>query len=452
MTHALPLPRTHQPPRRGTHWLIGTSQKMIVAATKPLAASRGLADTLGIDVFRNTLITAMAVLVCLLTTSHAAAQELRLQQFRSKSYLIHTNLSRDEVRVFGRYMDTVFAQYEDRFREFHTRSPAQMPLYLLRTEEQYQRFMTSQDIAATHTGGMFFFSPASQGLATWVQGRSRSQTFQVLQHEGFHQFAFNHLGRDLPTWINEGLAQYFEDAIIVGDKMTTGLANARRVEQVKHALEAQTAIDFSRLVGLSADQWADKLHGDPDEAALMYAQSWSVVFFLIHGEDDRYQPAFARYLQKVSAGRDHQTAFQEVFGADSLRPLAKRWADFAKKQQPDPINTAASRMEFLGEALRFMYQRGETAPKSLIKLRDSLQARHFVLTRKSHGITVEVTADDPDLYRYRRRNGSTGQFKLLEPSRDDLPPRITATGLHPEPTLVWSRDAEGNLVQDIEYR
>ena len=401
----------------------------------------------------GALLRAVAgLLLCLTTAGHAAAEQLNLQKFRSRSYLIHTNLTRDEVRVFGKHMDTVFAQYEDRFREFNARSPQQMPLYLLRTEAQYQQFMTSQGIDATNTGGMFFFSPKSQGLATWTRGRSRSQTFQVLQHEGFHQFAFNHLGRNLPTWINEGLAQYFEDAIIVGDHMTIGLANARRVQQVKHALESKTAIDFARLVGFTAEDWAEALHSDPDLAALMYAQSWSVVFFLIHGENDRYHPAFARYLHKVSTGRDHQDAFHEAFGNDSLRLLAKHWTKFALQQQPDPINTAASHMEFLGEALRFMYQRGESAPRSLNKLRDSLQQRKFVLTRRAHGVTVEVAADDPELYHYQRRNGTSALFKLLEPARDDLPPRITAAGLRPEPTLVWSRDADGKLVQDIQYR
>jgi uncharacterized protein DUF1570 len=400
----------------------------------------------------RAIFSVLAVLLCLLTTSPLLAQKLELQKFQSKSYIIHTNLSRDEVRAFGRHMDTVFAQYEDRFREFNTRTLAHMPLYLLRTEQQYQQFMASQDIKASNTGGMFFFSPKSQGLATWTQGRSRSQTFQVLQHEGFHQFAFNYLGTDLPTWINEGLAQYFEDAIIVGDKMTTGLASTRRLQQVQHALESGKAIDFAQLVNLSPQRWADTLHSNPDRAALLYAQSWSIVFFLIHGENNKYQPAFARYLQKVSAGRDHQSAFNEVFGENSLRPLAKLWTDFANQQQPDPINTAASRMEFLGEALRFMDQRNEKPPKSIKKLRDSLQARNFVLTRKAHGITTEINADDPDLYRYKRRNGTTTLFKLLEPSRNDLPPRITAAGLHPEPTLVWSRDNDGKLVQDIEYR
>jgi hypothetical protein len=327
-----------------------------------------------------------------------------------------------------------------------------MPLYLLRTVDEYLRFMKSQDIDAKNTGGMFFFSPKLQGLATWTQGRSRSQTLQVLQHEGFHQFAFNYLGRGLPTWINEGLAQYFEDAIIAGDKMTTGLANERRVTQVRHALQTDTAIDFEVLVGIASDEWADTLRGQPYRASLLYAQSWSIVYYLIHGENGKYQAAFASYLQKVSSGRDSADAMRDAFGTDDLTPLARQWAAFAAQQQPDPINTAASRMEFLGEALKFMYQRGETAPRTLGLLRESLQARNFVLTRQSHGITVEMKADDPDLYRYQRRNGSTGLFKLLEPSRDDLPPRITATGLRPEPTLVWSRDPDGNLMQDIEYR
>lgn len=397
-----------------------------------------------------TLIAALAVLFCMAATTRADTPEL--QQFRSKSYHIHTNLSRDEVRVFGKHMDTVFAQFEQRFRDFNAHGKPYMPLYLLRTEAQYHAFMAGQNIDATNTGGMFFFSPKGQGLATWTQGRSRSQTFQVLQHEGFHQFAFNYIGQALPTWINEGLAQYFEDAIIVGDKMTTGLANARRVEQVKQALGDGKTLGFGILVGTTSEDWSGALHTDPQRAALLYAQSWSIVYYLIHGEGERYQPAFGQYLRKVGTGRDSQAAFAEAFGSTEPRTLESRWTKFATGQTPDPINQASARMEFLGEALRYIHQNGEPGPKSLNQLRDTLQARHFVLTRKSHGVTIEMDAKDPDLYRYRRRNGTTGLFRLLEPSRDDLPSRITAAGLRPEPTLVWSRDANGKLVQDIEYR
>ena len=394
----------------------------------------------------------LATMLVLLCSGAARAKTPRLQQYRSRSYLIHTNLSRDEVRAYAKHMDAVFKQFEERFQDFHSRGEIEMPLYLLRTEDEYQSFMAEQDINARNTGGMFFYSPIGQGLATWTQGRSRSQTFQVLQHEGFHQFAFNHLGRELPTWINEGLAQYFEDAIIVGDKMTTGLANARRVAQVDQALKDGRILGMKALISTEPADWAEALRTDPQRAALLYAESWSIVYYLIQGENQRYQPAFARYLKRVGDGRDSEAAFDEAFGRHKLTALEAKWKKFAANQQPDPINQAASRMEFLGEALRYIHENDVQMPRNLKQLRDLLQARRFVLTRTSHGVSIKMDAKDPSLYRFTRRNGSIGLFQILSPSRNDLPPRITATGLHPEPTLVWSRDESGQLVQDIEYR
>ena len=393
---------------------------------------------------------ALEVLLTGAVTGNAQAQELKAYQ--SRHYIIHTNLSREEVVPYGHHMDTVFDQFKDRFRQFQTRGIPHMPLYLLRTEQQYHRFIATQNINARNTGGMFFYSPKAQGLATWTQGRSRSQTFQVLQHEGFHQFAFNYLGQELPIWINEGLAQYFEDAIIVGERMSTGYANARRVAQVKHALENGKAMDFATLIGLTTDQWNQTLSGDSNAAAVMYAQAWSATYFLIHGENQRYQNDFAHYLQLVSGGAGSHDAFGEAFGTNDLTPLARRWEQYALQQTPDPINTAATRMEFLGEALRFMQEKNEPLPRTLGRLRAALHKKHFVLTRRTHGMTIEMDGTDPQLYRYQRDNGSVGLFRLLEPARNDLPPRITAPGLSPEPTLVWSRDEQGNLVQDIEYR
>ncbi|GAB4186043.1 MAG: hypothetical protein Kow00105_00490 [Phycisphaeraceae bacterium] len=391
--------------------------------------------------------------ICLLVVPVPAwAQAPPLNEFRSRSYLIHTNLSRDEARVFGLHMDAVFAQYEKRFRDFRDRGRSEMPLYLLRTEADYHAFMQSQDIDSSNTGGMFFYTPRAQGLATWTQGRSRGQTLAVLQHEGFHQFAFNYLGRSLPIWINEGLAQYFEDAIVVRGKMITGLASEHRITRVRQALEQNRAIEFDDLIGISSEQWSQILRSDPAKASLLYAQSWSVVFYLIHGENEKYQPAFVQYLKNVSTGRESRKAMRAAFGTEDLTPLGRRWARFALRQQPDPINTAASRMEFLGEALKFIHQRGEKMPRSIPALRDNLRSRQFVLTRQSHNMVVEFRSENTELYQYQRNNGSKAFFKLLEPARDDLLPRITAPGLKPEPTLVWSRDADGQLVQDIEYR
>ena len=380
------------------------------------------------------------------------AQVDRLQSFESEHYLIHTNLEKKAVVDIGRHMDRVFAEYERRFSEFRSRRVGAMPLYLFRTQEDYLRFMASRGISAQNSGGMFFVTPSAHGLSTWTAGRSRSETFEVLQHEGFHQFAFNYVGTQLPVWANEGLAQYFEDAIIASGGMKLGLANARRLALVQRAIEAEQAIPLDELLGVTNAEWGQTLSVNPPRAALLYAQSWSFVYFLVHGDGGRYKAAFASYLVELNKGTHSPRAFRKAFGVENLSPLQTRWAKYVRDQTPDPINAAKEKLEFFGAALGYLHEQGEPMPATMDELRGGLQERRFRLTRQSHGLSTEYDASDDGMFEFTRPNGSIGAFDLLAPVRDDLPPRITAPGLRPTPTLVWSRNEEGALVQDIDYK
>ena len=43
--------------------------------------------------------------------------------------------------------------------------------------------------------------------------------WHVAQHEGFHQFAWSRFAEDLPVWVNEGMAEFFGESVIVGDTL-----------------------------------------------------------------------------------------------------------------------------------------------------------------------------------------------------------------------------------------
>lgn len=396
---------------------------------------------------------AAALLAWLLLPTAIALAQPELTAFASRFYTLHTNLDREEAIPYGRHMDAVFAEYQKRFAGFREGAPGAMSLYLFRTQQQYEQFLERHRINAANTGGMFFVQNRLQGLATFVQGRGVHATFAVLQHEGFHQFAFHHIGPDLPNWVNEGIAQYFEDAVLVGDQMYQGLANARRVAAVKASLAARKIIPFDKLLPMSQDQWHKAVTAGSEEAAQLYDQSWSMVYFLIHGEEGRYRAAFERYLFLVSKGKDGGTAFREAFGAPDTAAFRQRWEEFARTIEPDPVNVALERMEFLGESLRFLKQRGETMPTSMEALRVRLRAIRFqAVKRDQHGLTIRASGTDETLYRYRRADGAEAQFKLLTPEGKDLLPRIAAPGLRPEPTLVWSRDRQSQLVQELSFR
>ncbi len=388
---------------------------------------------------------------CVLIFLHLPAAA-DLTTYTSRAYTIHSDLPKPLVMVYGEHMDKVFAEYQARFASFRGKRTGPMPLYLFRTQDGYMSFLASRGINAANSGGMFFVRANGQGLATFVEDHPRSQVFSVLQHEGFHQFAYNYIGGDLPVWVNEGLAQYFEDGIIVRQSMKLGIANKQRIDRVRAAIEADAAIDFDRLLTISGHDWGATLNRDPREAALLYAQSWSVVYFLIHGEGGKFRGAFEKYLQSVGSGRESGRAFREAFGSNDTAPFKRRWEQFARQQQPDDITTALARMEFLSTGLAFLHGKGEAMPKDLDELKSRLRAVSFRITRTSHGMAQEMSAADDDLFRYPRGKADPMPFKLLEAARADLPPRIHAPGLKPEPTLVWAKDDAGKLTSEVEFR
>jgi len=394
------------------------------------------------------------LVICAILIGAAPAQAAKLKPYYAKHYAIQTALTRDETRVLAEHMDRVFEAYQRKFARMGLQAKKQKPMemYLFRTRKQYVRFMAGHKVSAANTGGMFFYLPKIRGLATFTQDRSVTETCAVLQHEGFHQFAFNYIGPKLPIWVNEGLAQYFEDGILVRGRLHLDMANARRIESIKDALRNRRAIDFARMLSISESEWSEVLKASPDNARLLYDQAWSMVFFLATAENGRYVKPFREYLRTVADGSESAAAFRQAFGAPDMGVLERQWHQFALAAEPDAINIAITRLTFLGQALQVLFEKKMPMPEDLDELRKTLRRAQFRITRTSHGLTTEYLATDDSLYRYPMGRNGARKFQLLGRARDDLPPRITAQGMKPEPTLVWSRDAEGKLVQDVVFK
>lgn len=387
----------------------------------------------------------------------------KLTRYESRSYHVFHNLSAAEAKLFASHMDAVFDEYSARFANLSSSKPRPMPLYLFRKQAEYEAFMASIDINAANTGGMFFVTRKDEGLATFVGDRPVTQTFAVLQHEGFHQFAHRHIGPDLPIWVNEGIAQYFEDGVLVGRKMYVGPANAGRVAAVKQALAKNEQFDFDTLLNISNEQWSKNVVEGKREAALQYDQSWSIAYFLIVGENGRYRDAFEKYLKLVAQrrpgsdpearARSQMRAFSEAFGTTDTTAFKQRWTEFARALEPDAINMAVTKLEFMGQALRYLHKQKAPMPASVAELRAKLQKMQFSTVTIRNGVRSTSDSRDESIYSFNVGNGKTKPFVMLKADggKDALPPRIVAEGMRPKPTLVWYLDGEGDLTMDVAF-
>jgi hypothetical protein len=310
-------------------------------------------------------------------------------------YWIKTDLPGDEANELARHINIMHVEYAKRLASLPPRSPVDLKVLIFEDRDDYIRTLRTRfGVDASGTGGVFFTHPSGSGLAFWTGKRPRRRVHHVAQHEGFHQFAHSRFGGDLPVWVNEGLAEFFGESVIVGTKVVIGQTNPRVLNTIKEAIEVDKHIPFRRMLTMTPDQWKLAVH--ERTSSFQYAQAWSTVHFLVYGDDGKYVGAFERYLRLLNTGVPPDAAFTRVFG-DDIDAFEERWKSYALAAKPSAFVTAIERIEFLAEGALELARR-EIYPESLDELREALRSIVFDYVLPKHGVAITLSADDDPMF------------------------------------------------------
>ena len=146
------------------------------------------------------------------------------------------------------------------------------------------------------------------------------RTVATIVHEATHQIAFNSgLQRrfaDIPFWVSEGIAIYFETPDLGSSKGWRNIGGINRVNLInfRKSLRDRPADALTRL--LSDDQ----RFRDPAQAASAYAEAWALNYFLLR----KYEKRYVAYVQELAAlsplvdegAEFRMTMFKKHFGDD----------------------------------------------------------------------------------------------------------------------------------------
>jgi hypothetical protein len=253
-------------------------------------------------------------IIVLLPVVSARADEAR--QFNTRHYLVHTDLDAVLATDLAQRLDAMYDQYSQRLAGFqgHGAVP-RLEVYLFRTQQEYARFTGGR---MQNSGGVFL--PGKNLLAAFLGNLGRDQIRRTLQHEAFHQFAYNAISRDLPVWLNEGLAQFFEEGLWNGDGFLLGEVPPRRLRQLRADLKAERLVPFAELLHISNDTWTARLAESRSKGATQYNQSWAMVHFLAmsqgKGGEYLYRSRLIDMLRLLHAGNSGDEAFRGAFGGN----------------------------------------------------------------------------------------------------------------------------------------
>ncbi|MAG32721.1 MAG: hypothetical protein CL908_17715 [Deltaproteobacteria bacterium] len=244
---------------------------------------------------------------------------------RNKRYLVESNIGGGLVDRVAEALNRYRAFLEQQFPlPAETRTPSR--LWIFDAEEEYLSFTDTLASRAESTLGVYH--PTIKTLLLF-QSLDADKTRAVLFHEAFHQYLDIAIS-NAPLWFNEGNAEYWGITTFDADGKPTigGLQKGRlatlRLSMANHA----KLVGLKKLMTMSRGRFMNRRR-----ASFHYAQSWALVHWLRHGEDDRAKELFADYTKVLLATNNGHKAWNATFAAldtQTVRQMESQFEAYVK--------------------------------------------------------------------------------------------------------------------------
>ena len=283
---------------------------------------------------------------------------------RTEHYALAGTVTEDRLVEYGRCLEYIHKEYATGFAELLERPADQAPtskkgdkdrrpsrksersakkeghsrafsadgafkVVILATVAQYREFGEAYfGGRAEHTRGLFV--PSAQRLLIRDEPASH-QTYEVLFHEAFHQFAHRYV-RLMPVWLNEGLATYFGTARPTKDGLVFDRPRSAYFGVVKDGRAVGKLIPLDELILSSGSTFygREPIEGlSHDRTSLSYAQSYTLVAYILQDRPGRnHLREYIRALAGARSVKDTGQITRQHFDDKLLRAMVPPWLDY----------------------------------------------------------------------------------------------------------------------------
>lgn len=166
-----------------------------------------------------------------------------------------------------------------------------------------------------------------------------SDLFQTLYHEAFHAYLANFVFPpdkcDVPRWLNEGLAQIFETAIVEAGELRIGHVEKERYEAIQKAVKAKELIGVAQLLKAAPKDFLVAHDAQRQGSAKHYLNSYALAYYLTFDRRILGTNALQKYVQARKRGVDELIAFRELTGNKGIVQFEKDYQDYLSRLQAD---------------------------------------------------------------------------------------------------------------------
>jgi hypothetical protein len=167
------------------------------------------------------------------------------------------------------------------------------------------------------------------------------EMFSRLYHEAFHayleNFVYPQAGHDVPRWLNEGLAQVFEDGLLELGTLRLDAPNPKRLTALQADLQRSPRLSLAELLTADAAAFlvAHPTNVQPSERHYLY--SWGLAHYLAVREPILEIARLNHYVTSRNAQTNPVARFEQLIGMP-LGQFEDKWREelLAAPTSPQP--------------------------------------------------------------------------------------------------------------------
>ncbi|MBZ5701275.1 MAG: tetratricopeptide repeat protein [Acidobacteriia bacterium] len=236
-------------------------------------------------------------------------------EVRTPHFLVSSNAGEKQARRVANQFEQIRAVFQAAFPKLRV-DPGQPVLILAAKNENSLKALLPafwEVKGSVHPAGIYTAGPEKHYVALRVDV-SGENPYHTIYHEYTHAL-LNLNFRDLPAWLNEGLAEFYGNTTVEEKEVRLGQYD----EQHLLLLAQERHIPIATL--LQVDHHSP-YYNESNRASVFYAESWALVHYLMLEPESRREELLKKFLEAFGTTGDQMAAAGQAFG--DLKQFGKR--------------------------------------------------------------------------------------------------------------------------------
>ncbi len=251
-------------------------------------------------------LVALFLMFATVVASAASAAD-RWTEIRSPHFIVLTNSSEKNGRRIANQLEQMRSIFQKIFPAVTGDDDAAMTVFALKDKKSFQELEPEAYLAKGQLdlAGYFMHAQESNYILLRLDAPGE-HPFAIVYHEYTH-YMLRKLEDWLPVWLDEGMAEFYQNTDIDGKEVRMGQPSAANINLLRN----------SRLIPLTTllqiDHSSPYYHED-QKGNIFYAESWALTHYLLIKDSQNKTHRLEDYANLMMQGEDSITAAQSAFG------------------------------------------------------------------------------------------------------------------------------------------